>query len=178
MAGNVAFDHERHEREPGRQGRHQDRRQALLRAAHHELRPEHLALVGLEVLEMVDHQDAVPSRDPEHRVEPDERAERQDAAADPCGECSSDQCNRQRDEGQRRETKAPERRLEQEKDRDRGTDSVDEQPILGLLSLGVLTEELCVVAKRKAGRLQSLLDLAGNGAQIASVHACKHVDAS
>ena len=50
-----------------------------------------LAFVLLEVLEVVDHQDPVARGDPEHRVEPDEGAEREDAAADPRCEYSADQ---------------------------------------------------------------------------------------
>ena len=103
VAGNVAGDHERHEREPGRERRHQDRREPLRRAAQDELRGRSVSpSVSLEVLEVVDHQDPVARGDPEHGVEADERAEREDAAAEPRCERPSDQRHRQREERQRR----------------------------------------------------------------------------
>jgi hypothetical protein len=74
VSRDVADDCQRYERESGRESRHQDRRQPLLRAAHHQRGPERLAFFTLEMLEVVDHQDPVARGDAEHRQEAHERA--------------------------------------------------------------------------------------------------------
>ena len=93
-----------------------------LRAPQHERRTEGLALLPLEVLEVADHQDPVARGDPEHGQEPDQRAERQHAVAEPHGQHAAHQGHRQQQEGQRRQAQAAEGRLQQQEDRDRGGD--------------------------------------------------------
>ena len=79
----------------------------LLCAAQDEVRAEASALLALEVLKVVDQHDPVAGGDAEHREEADQRAQRQDAAAQPGGERAADERDRQRDEGQRRQAPAP-----------------------------------------------------------------------
>ena len=62
--------------------------------------PNGIALLALEVLEVADHQDAVAGGDPEDGEEPDQRAERQHAVAEPYGEHSADERHRQQQERQ------------------------------------------------------------------------------
>ncbi len=65
-----------------RQRRHQDGRESLACAAQHQLRTKRFAFFLLEVLEVIDHQDAVARRDPQHREKPHQRTERDDPAPD------------------------------------------------------------------------------------------------
>ena len=109
-------------RQARRQRGHQDRRQPLAGSAQDELRAEGLALVPLEMLEVVDHQDPVARGDPEDGEEADQRAEREHAAADERRQRPADERHRQRQEGQRREPPAPERGLQEQEDRERGAE--------------------------------------------------------
>ena len=65
--GMLPGDHQRHQRQPGGQRGHQDRRQPFARAAQHQPGPNVSPSYSLEVLEVVDHQDAVAGGDPEAR---------------------------------------------------------------------------------------------------------------
>ena len=69
------------ERQAGGQGGHQDRGEPLLRAAQDQSEAERLAFLRLQVAVVADQHDAVAGRDAQHRHEPDQRAERQHAAA-------------------------------------------------------------------------------------------------
>jgi hypothetical protein len=113
VTGQVAGDSQRDEREARRQGGHEDRRQAFARTADDEPAPEGLALLALKVLEVVDHHDPVPGRDPEHREEADERPKRDDPAGEPSGQDPADEREREGQERQHRQSRAPERRLQQ-----------------------------------------------------------------
>jgi hypothetical protein len=72
VAGDLARDHQRHHRQPGGQRGHQDRREPFPRAAQDQPWTEGLALVALEVLVVVDQQDAVAgtTRSRNFRLEP------------------------------------------------------------------------------------------------------------
>ena len=77
----------------------------------------------LEMLIVVDQQDPVAHRDPKHREQAGERAERDDAAA---GEETAHQRRGQGQEGERRQAPAPKGRLEEEEDpNQRGNDKGD-----------------------------------------------------
>src|SRR5215207_6628366 len=91
MTGDAASDRQRYQRKPSSPRGHQDRREPLLRPAQYQTWPEHLALFLLQVLEVADHQNPVSSRDAEHGQKPDQRAQREDAPAQPNGEHSSNQ---------------------------------------------------------------------------------------
>ncbi len=80
--------------------RHQNRRQPLARAAYHERRAERLALVLLQMLEVVDQHDAVARGDAEHREEADERTERDNAVAQIGGQHAAHQRGGQQQKGQ------------------------------------------------------------------------------
>src|SRR3954467_3790838 len=143
----VARERERQEGEPGGERRHEDRREPLPCARKDKRRPEDLALLALEVLEVVDHEDAVARGDPEHGVEPDERAEREDPAGEPRRQCAADERHRKREERERRQAPAPEGRLQEEEDRDRSADPVEKELPLRLLPLLELAEHGRVVAE-------------------------------
>ena len=114
-------------------------------------RPNALALLALEVLEVADHQDPVARGDPEHGEEPDQRAEddrrRRTSHAASTPPTSATGSVRNISVASRT---LSERRLEQEQDRDRGAESHLQQPVLGRLALGALAEQLDVVAEREA----------------------------
>ena len=60
---------------PGREGRHEDRREPFPGATQDQAGAERFALGPFEVLEVVDHHDPVARRDPEDREEAHERSE-------------------------------------------------------------------------------------------------------
>src|SRR5215208_3542676 len=120
-----------HERKPRSRGGHQDRRQPLLRPTQDEPWPERLALFALEVLEVADHQDPVPSRDAEHGQKPYQRAQREDASTQPHCEHSSNQRHRQGKKEQQSQSQTPEGSLQEEQDHQRYGDPVDQQTLLG-----------------------------------------------
>ena len=156
VARRVAGDHERHEREPGRERRHEDRREPLERAAHDQLRAEGLALEALEVLEVVDHEDAVARGDAEDGEEPDQRADREDpVGAEHDGQQTADERHRQSHEREDRQPPAAERGLQQQEDPDRGGDAEEDHVVLRVLALLVLAEQLGVVAEREVDVLRA-----------------------
>ena len=73
-----AEDHQRNQRQAGGQRGHQDRRQAFSSATHHQVAAERHALFPLQMLEVIDQQDAVPSGNPEDREEPHQRSQGHD----------------------------------------------------------------------------------------------------
>ena len=83
MPGSPGREHERHEREPGRQRRHQHRHEPLERAPDDHVLGERLALVLDEVQVVRDHHDAVAARDAGERDEPDERRDRERLRREP-----------------------------------------------------------------------------------------------
>ena len=56
-------------------------------------------------------------------------------------------------------------------------DPVEQKPLLRRLALLVLAEQLGVVAEREADLLDCLVDFAGDGAEVSTVHAHEDVDA-
>ena len=150
VAGNVAGDDQRHQRQAGRQRGHQDRREPLLRAAQHQLGAEGLALVALEVLVVADQHDAVAGGDPEDGEEADQRAEREDAVAERGRQHAADQRQRQAS----RRTAPPaascrRRRAGAGRSPIAAAIAKHEQALLGRLPLGVLAEHLGVVPERE-----------------------------
>src|SRR5215218_6569981 len=95
MTSHAARNRKWHQRQPRSPGGHQNRRKPLLGPAKHQTGPELLALFVLEVLEVADHQDPVSSCDAEHGQEPDQRAQREDAAAHPHCQHPASQRHRQ-----------------------------------------------------------------------------------
>src|SRR4029450_1336363 len=177
VGGGFSGGDEGHERKGRCQRRHQDRRQAFVRAAQDEAGTEGLTLVLFEMLEVIDHQDAAARGDSEHGVEADKRTEREHPAAEPRCQRSAYQSHRQDQEGQRREAPTPERRLQNEEDPDRGANAEEQQALLGRLSLGVLPEQFRVVLLGELDALKSTFDVAGNRAEVTSVDTGDDVDA-
>jgi hypothetical protein len=66
----------RNQRQAGGKGSHQDRSEAFSSPTHHQVPTEGHAFLALQVLEMVDQQDLVPSCNAEDRKESDQRPER------------------------------------------------------------------------------------------------------
>jgi len=130
VTGQVAGHGERDQGEARRAGGHHDRREPLLGAAQHQSRSEGHALLPFQVLEVAEHQDPVPGGDSEDRQEPDERSQREDAVTELDGEHPAHERHRQEQEREHRKPQAAEGRLEQQEDRDRGTYTEQEQPIL------------------------------------------------
>ena len=116
MARDIALRNERYERQAGRQGGHQNRRQALEGAAERQLRTELLAFVILEMLIMIDQHDLVAGGDSKDSQEADERSQRNDVAGDEGGQHPADQRRGQRQEAEYRQAPVSER-CEQDHDR-------------------------------------------------------------
>src|SRR5215207_1986389 len=131
MTGDAARYRQRHQRQSRCRGGHQDRRQPLLGPAQDELGPEVLALFSLQVLEVANHQDPVSSRDAEHGQKPYQRAQREDAAAQPHREHSSNQRHRQGEEEQQCQTQTPEGSLKQKQDGQGCGNPIEKEVLLG-----------------------------------------------
>src|SRR5829696_5141563 len=157
MTGDAASNRKRHQRKPSSPGGHQDRREPLLRPAQDEPGPEHLALFLLEVLEVADHQDPVSGCDAEHGQEPNQRAQREDASAQPHRKHSSNQRHGQGEEEQQSQAQTPEGSLQEEQDRQRYCDPVDQQALLRGGQLARLSEHLHVVLPRQIHSRDALL---------------------
>src|SRR5215212_4461635 len=176
MAGDAASYRKRHQRQSRSTCSHQDRREALLRSPKHQARPERLVLFVLEVLEVADHKDPVSSRDAEHGQKPDQRAQREDAAAQPHREHSASQRHRQGKEEQQSQTQTPEGSLQEEQDHQRYGDPVDQQTLLGSGKLGGFSYHLHVVLPRQIHSRDAVLHSAHGGAEISSLHVGADVD--
>src|SRR5215218_7348028 len=130
VTSHASCNRKRYQRQPSSTGGHQDRREALLRPAKHQSRPERLALFLFEVLEVADHKDPVSCRDAEHGKETDQRAQREDATAHPHCEHSPNQRHRQGEEKQQSKTQTPEGSLQEEQEHERHGYPVDQQALL------------------------------------------------
>src|SRR5829696_7413776 len=169
MTSDAARNRQRHQRKSCSPGGHQDRREALFRPAQDERRPERLALFALEVLEVADHQDPVSSRDAEHGQEPDQRAEREDTATQPHREHPAHQRHRQGQEEHERQAQAREGGLQEGEDRERRSETVDEQVLLRGGQLGGLSQHLVAVPMWVLDSRDACLDLLRDGAEILSL---------
>ena len=74
------------------------------------------------------------------------------------------------------EAPAPVGRLEEQEDADRGGHGEQEQPVEGRLPLGVLAEELGVIAQRERDRLEPLLDVPDHRPEVTPADVAAHVD--
>src|SRR5262249_1755171 len=151
----------------GRDRRHHDRSDTLTGASLDQLSAERFSLVVLDLLVPVDEQDAVARGDAEERQESHERTER-DATAGERREHATDQRHRQRQEDENREAPVSKAGLQEEEDAERGGAREAEHALLSGLTLRVLTEQLGVVLERELDVLQSLIDVASDGAEIAA----------
>ncbi len=145
MARPFAQHHQRNQGQAGGERGHQDRREALASCPHHQVLAERLTLLPLEVLGVVDQQDAVAGRDAEDGEEADQGPERDHSAPEERGKNSAHQGHREGQEDQQRRAPAAERGLQQEHDGDGGQHCGGEQLSLRGLPLGVLAEDLQVV---------------------------------
>src|ERR671924_1316833 len=149
VPGNRAREDEGHESQARRRRGHQDRREPVLRALKDERGAEGHALLPLEMPEVGDHEDAVPSRNSEHRQQSDHRAQCELAGAQLRGHERARESHREEQEDERSQPEASEAGLEEEEDDDRGEDAEERQVVLGGVQLGRFTEDLRVVAGRE-----------------------------
>ena len=113
-----------------------------------------------------------------HGHQADERAQREHAAGQERRDDRADERERQRQEHERREPSGAEVGQQNQEDGRHGADAEQVQAGRRGLPLGVLAQHLGVVAllEREAGELR--LDVAGDGAEIATAHVRRHVDAA
>src|SRR5215211_1287025 len=156
------------------QGGDEDGPKLLLRPALNELGTERLSLVPLEVLEVLDEQDAVLRDDPQHPDEADQRAERECAAVGQRAERAAGEGQRQDRKRQQCQAEAAKGRLQDEQDPDGCEDSEGHQPAPRGTSF--LIEHLRVVLKRELSLLETPLHVAHNGAPTAAADVGCHID--
>ena len=130
------------------------------------------------MLIVTDQHDAVARGDPQDREKPDQRAEREDAVAREIRrQHAAHQGQGQAQEGQHRQAPVPEGRLQEEEDHEHRDKPGEQDALLGSLPLGVLAEQLRVIAQRELDFLERLFDIGHDGAEIASFHFGVNVNA-
>ena len=114
----------------------------------------------------MDQREAVSRRYTQHRQEPDDRAQGDDATADERRQHPAADGRRQRQEREHRQAPAPEGRLQQEEDADDGRDADAQHAALDTLALLVLSEDLRAVLERELDPIEAVVDRLHHRAKI------------
>ena len=125
---------------------------------------------------MGDHHDAVARADPQHGVEADQRAQRDDAQPGVGRQHATDQRAGQGHEHQRGQAEAAETGLEQQQDGQPGERREHQQAVACRLTLGGLADQLGPVAQRELDGGQPVTHLPGHRAQIAPADVGDDID--
>src|SRR5258706_11672569 len=132
--------------------------------------------MAFQVLEVVDHNDAVASGDAEHRQETDQRAKGNHAAREPRRQNTAHQRRRKGQETERCQTPAGKRLLQKYENGGERQHGEQFEPPAGGAQFLILALQHRVIAKWKRQLLQTRLHVPSDRAEIAAPNIRLHVD--
>jgi hypothetical protein len=130
----------------------------------------------LQNLQVPDEHDRVAHRDPEHGHQAERRAERQVSAAGSNDHEATDDRHRQREEHQRREPPARERGLQEQIDRNRGSERQRQECGQRRVLVRGGRDDLGVVVEREVHRAQAVAHVGPHRGDVPARDARPHVD--